>query len=241
MSFFADTAVQETLANETDVLGGASRILDSDAYPITISMAYGITSKGGAKGLVIEGKLSDGRDYSTTQYVTSGTAKGCKPYYEKDGEKHYLPGYQIVNSICLLAAGKELPAMVSEEKVVKIYNYDSKSEVPTKVPVLVELIGKTAVFGIIRVTENKTVKNDQTGLYQPTAETRDLNELDKVFHSDSLRTTAEIRAQSEVADFHTKWIAKNRGVTKDKTTTTGLVAGVPKAAADAKPTTSLFG
>lgn len=250
MSIFANLTSDASIANEKDSVGGGSKVLESGLYPCTIAMAHATTSQGGAMGLVLTLKTDDGQELRQTLWMTSGTAKGCKNYYEKDGQKNYLPGYLLANSVCLLAAGKEIPQMDTETKVINLYSAEAKSEVPTKVEVLMDLLGKEILVGVIKQNVDKTKKNDATGLYEPTGETREENEVDKFFRARDRMTTAEIRAQAPTAAFADTWASKWTGVTKEKAKGAAAAgtAGVPKlaggvaaaAAAAKKPTTSLF-
>ena len=250
MSLFANLATDNSIANEKDSVGGGSKILESGLYNCTVSMAHATQSAGGAMGLVLTLKTDAGQELKQTLWMTSGTAKGCKNYYEgKDGQKNYLPGFIHANSLCLLAVGKEIAQMDTETKVIPLYNAEAKSEVPTKVEVLMDLLGKEILVGIIKQVVDKTKKND-AGVYEPTGETREENEIDKLFRARDRMTTAEIRAQAEKATFVDTWAAKFTGVTKEKAKGAGAAAGtagVPKMAGGAlaanaakKPTTSLF-
>lgn len=244
MNMLASLATDSSIADEKDSVGGNGP-LDSGLYKVIISMAYLTKSAGGALGLVLTFKTEDNKDVRQTLWMTSGTAKGAKNYYEKDGEKHYLPGFLHANSIALLATGKEISQLETETKVVKVYSAEAKSEVPTKVEVPMDLLNKEVILGLIRQTVDKTKKNESTGVYEPTGETRDENELDKVFRARDRMTTAEIRAQAESATFIDTWSAKWSGKTRDKSKGASGNAGAPAGAGAAapaakKPTTSLF-
>lgn len=244
MNMLANLASDDAIAPEKDSIG-TSGPAESGLYTHTISMAYLTKSQGGAMGLVLSLKDSNNREVRQTLWMTSGTAKGGKNYYEKDGERHYLPGFNLANSLCLLAAGKEIAAMEPEQKVVNVYSYEAKAEVPTKVDVLMDLLGKEIITGLIKQTVDKTKKNDTTGIYEPTGETRDENEIDKFFRASDRMTTAEIRAQADSAVFINSWEQKWTGKTRDRSTgAKGMgLTGAPKGAGTPitkKPTTSLF-
>lgn len=248
MSLLANLATDSTIADEKDSIGGSGP-LDSGLYNCTVSMAHITKSAGGAMGLVLTLKTAEGKEVRQTLWMTSGTAKGCKNFYEKDGEKHYLPGFLAANALCLLTVGKEVSQMDTETKVINLYSPEAKSEVPTKVEVLMDLLGQEIIAGVIKQTVDKTKKNEATGQYEATGETRDENEIDKFFRAKDRMTTAEIRAQAEEATFINSWDQKWTGKVKDraKGAAAGL-PGVPKlgsapsaAAATKKPTTSLFG
>lgn len=62
------------------------------------------------------------REVKSQLWMTSGTAKGCKNYYEdRNGTKQYLPGFLIANSIALLTVVAELSQLETETKVVNVY------------------------------------------------------------------------------------------------------------------------
>jgi hypothetical protein len=243
MSLLKNLATDESIANEKDSIGGGG-VLESGTYPAKVTLAYVTKSSGGATGLVLKAKTSEGRDINQTLWMTSGTAKGGKNFYEKDGVKSYLPGFIAANALSLLTTGKDIAELDTETKVVNVYSSEAKAEVPTKVEMVVDLLGKDIVIGLIKQTVDKNVKNDQ-GIYVASGETRDENEIDKFFRAEDHMTTAEIRAAANEPAFYNTWNTKWNGQTRNKAKGAGTagVAGAPKAAAAGmeKPTTSLFG
>jgi hypothetical protein len=244
MSLLASLSTDASIADEKDSVGSAGA-LDSGLYKAKVALAYITKSAGGAMGLVLNLKTDANREIRQTLWMTSGTAKGAKNYYEdKNGDKQYLPGFLHANSLALLTVGKEIAALDTETKVVNVYSVEAKSEVPTKVEMLMDLIGQEVIVGLIKQTVDKTKKND-AGMYEPTGETRDENEIDKLFRAKDRMTTAEIRAQADTAGFIDTWDAKFSGTVKMKAKGAAGTAGAPKAAgapaaAAKKPTTSLF-
>lgn len=239
----ANLTTDSTIADEKDSVGGGG-VLESGIYGCKIAMAYLSKAGSGALGLVLTLKTDAGRDLKQTLWMTSGTAKGGKNYYEKDGEKHYLPGFLHANSLALLTVGKEISALETETKVVNVYSAEAKAEVPTKVEVLMDLLNQEIIAGVIKQTVDKTKKNE-SGVYEATGETRDENDIDKLFRAKDRMTTAEIRAQADTATFIDTWSNKWTGQTKNKAKGAQGTSGAPTAAAGApaaakKPTTSLF-
>jgi hypothetical protein len=244
MSLLKNLKTDATIADETDRVGSGGP-LDSGLHTATIKLAYLTKSAGGAVGLVLNAANQTGREIRQTLWMTSGTAKGGKNYYEKDGEKHYLPGFVLANALSLLTVGKDIADCDTETKVVNVYSPEAKAEVPTKVEMITELLGQEITIGLIKQTVDKTVKDEATGTYRPTGETREENEIDKFFRARDLMTTAEIRAQAETAAFAAIWEAKWKGEVRNKAKGgTGVAGapGAPKGAAPgtAKPKSSLF-
>jgi len=241
-----DSSIEE----ENDVLGGNGP-LDTDAYAMAIDMAYFDTAASGAISVNLTFTDATGRSVRQTIYVTSGTAKGGKNYYmvKKDGketgEKRYLPGFNIANAIALLSVGKEIADVETEEKTINVWNSELRKEAPAKKQLLTELMGSEITLGLVKQIVDKNVKNPSTGMYEPSGETREENEIDKVFRTKDHLTVAEIRADATEAAFYDKWVAKNQGNTRNKAKGGGTqgTSGLPGAApaADSAEKKPLFG
>lgn len=216
MNAFANLSTSEEIQGEKDTVGGNGP-LDSDVYGAKVTMAYVTKSTRGALGVVLHLKTTAGREHRETIYVTSGDDKGNKNYFEKDGEKKYLPGFINMNALCLLTVGKELSEVDTEEKVVKVYDFEQKKEVPMNKEVLVELLNEEIKVGLQKQIVDKRAKQDD-GSYGPTGETREVNEIDKFFRASDDMTTAEIRAAAEEADFINVWTNKWKGQVRDRST-----------------------
>lgn len=244
MSLFNNLTSDESIKQEEDRIGG-SGVFDSAIYLFEVVRAYVTKSESEAMAVNLVLKTEDGKEFRSQQYVTSGKEKGCKNYYEKDGTKHYLPGFNMINSLCLLALGKELKDVETEEKTLKLYDFTAKAEVPKKVPVLTELAGQTIYAGVLKQIVDKMSK--ESNYKEPTGETREQNEIDKFFRARDKLTTAEIRAGETEAKFFETWAEKNTGKVQNraKGAAAGGTAGAPKAGAAAgagnKPTKTLFG
>jgi hypothetical protein len=246
MSLLKNLKTDGAIANERDSVG-SSGPLDSGLYPAKISLAYITKATSEAVGLVVHAKTAQDREIRQTLWMTSGKEKGGNNFYvDKNGEKQYLPGFNLANSLALLTVGKEISDLDTETKVVNVYSYDAKAEVPTKVEMITELLGQDIIVGLIKQVVDKTKKND-ANVYVPTGETREENDIDKFFRARDRMTTAEIRAQATEASFIETWSAKWDGKTREKAKGANGAAGnagAPKAAAAAagtkKPATSLF-
>lgn len=200
-----DTDVQ---TQEEDVLpSGGGFILDTGLYPMVIENAYFDKSQGGAMNcnLHLRIKGGDKRVFRQTIYITSGDAKGNKPFYVKDGKKFPLPGYAMVDGICRIAADTGLGQIGAEKRLVKLYDFDAGAEVPREVPVLTELLGQEIVVGMQKRRENK--RANQGGEWVDTNEAREYNEISKVFFP-SGHTLTEKKAEAD-PEFIKKWEEAN--------------------------------
>ena len=245
MSLLGNLTTDSDIKTEEDRVGGI-RLFDSGVYDGKISMAYVTESKGGAMCLNVNFDI-DGRELRQRFWMTSGKAKGQRNYYEtKDGAKAYLPGFNMANSLCLLTVGKEINAMDTDSKMLKLWSPEAKAEVPTEVPVVTGLLGQEITLGVVKQTVDKMAKGD-SGAYEPTGETREENEVDKFFRTKDKLTTAEIRAQVTEPGFFDTWKSKFTNTVRDKTRkrstnstakTSSALGG--SAGSAGKPTESLF-
>ena len=226
MGVLDNLKTSDDIATEKDSVGGGF-LVDSGVYPVTIEVAYITKSSGGATCLNIHLKTKSAL-LKQAIYVTSGDAKGGHTYYvDKEGNKQGLPGFNQATAISLLTVGKQLAELNDpEEKVINIYDYDAKKELPTKVAMLSDLIGQEFNAGILRKVVDKNIKND-AGEWVAGGDTKEENELDKVFRARDNLTVAEIIAGETVGAFRETWEAKNTGVTKMAAKGVQGTSGVP--------------
>lgn len=232
------------LEEAQDRLGGGFQPRSTDIYNMEIVLFYAGQSKEGAKFVTVHAKDATGV-YRETVYITN--KKGENFFLNKDDKtkKVPLPGFTTIDDICLAATGLPLADQEWEEKVFNIYDFDAKKEQPTKVMCCPAVMGKTVSLGIQEVLEDKTKKNDQTGQYEPTGESKKTNNIQKVFHTESRVTMAEARNGQE-AKFWDSWLERNKGQVYDKTTGKGnggtaANKAPPQAGGSSAPRTSLFG
>lgn len=230
-----DTGVEE------DFMGGGG-VLDTDIYNVKIKTAYiGKASSSEAKNVTL---LMDYKGREIRSQIWVSNKKGEVTYKDKTSkEDKNLPGFNQINSLCLLVAGKTLGDMDVEELTVKLYDYDAKKELPQAVDCLTALHGEMVNIALQRQTVDKTAKNDATGEYDATGETRDQNEVVKFFAADKLVTISEVaefikglggnfddevengkllkaisKMGDEAGNYADKWLERNKGQTYDKST-----------------------
>ena len=199
------------LEDVKDTLGGGSKRISTGTYLSTIKNAYVTTAKSGAMAVNFVFDV-DGRDLRETIYVTN--KDGNNFYVNQNNKKVPLPGFNTVNTICMLTVEKELSQIATENKVISIYSFTEKKDVPTEVPVLVDLLGKQLILAVAHVKKNKQAKND-AGMWVDTAEVIELNEISHVFHTSGV-SLSEAKAK-EPATFMKKWEELYSGKVIDKT------------------------
>lgn len=203
----------EGLEEAQDRVGGFQPF-DTDLYTGPIKLAYAGQSDGGARNITLVVDMG-GREYRETIYITNKKGENFFLNKQDNSKKVPLPGFTVIDDICLVTTGKPLAEQATEEKVVKVWDRDAKAEVPKTVPMLVDLLGQTVTLGIVRQLENKSEK-DGNGNYVPIADTRETNFIDKVFHTETKMTVVEAKQGAETATFHDSWAERNRGQTRDK-------------------------
>ena len=223
----------EGLEKATDSLGRG--LLDTNRYEAEIKVVYVTKSQKGSMALNVVAEIN-GQEYRETAYVTNTQGEN---FYVKGGKKLPLPSFTTMNDLCLVGAGKSLAEMEPENKIVKIYNFEQKKEIPTEVPVIVELIGAKVGLLINKNLEDKTADTGG-GVYKPTGETFEKNSIEKVFDLESGMTVVEATEGKETGEFVPKWVEKNAGKVRDRTDKSAKT-GTPAAAAAGGAKKSLFG
>jgi hypothetical protein len=246
MSLFGNLS-NDGMEEAQDRLGGF-RVLESGPYLGTIKAMYaGVAANSKAQNVTIIFAPDNGDpEYRETVYVTNKVGEN---FYTKDGKKYPLPGFTTIDDICQMTTGKPLSAQTAEDKVMNIYDPDQKKELPKTVPMLVEPLGKKITLGILKKLVNKQVKN-AANVYEDTAESREENSIDKVFHHPSNLTMVEAKNKQQEPKFYGSWVEVNKGKTQDRRSIkdgqsaqngrSGRPGAPPKAGDTAPKTSSLF-
>lgn len=216
----------------TDNLGGFT-LFDSDIYLATIKTAYAKPANSGALGIGLVLDIN-GKEYRETMYVTNKSGENF--YKTKDGKKAGLPGFNLIDALCVVATDKPLCQQSEGTKKIALYNAELKKEVPTDVTELSDLAGKQVYVAILKKTENKRVFNTNTNSYDLSEETRDVNAIDGFMHNPTKLTKFEAEHGKTEPEFFNKWLERNKGKVKDQTK---KVVGSPNSVT--KPVSSLFG
>lgn len=218
--------------------------VESGVYDAVIKFAYLKPTVNGSLGLHTEFELDTGVLMRESFYLTNTSGENFYLDKEDPKKKHLLPGYIMADSLALLGAQKPIAELNTEERIIKLRDYDLQKDVPTPVQMLVALVDKPVRLGIIKVVEDKRKKTDQLDskgkpVYVATGETFVKNAADKVFHLTNNMTVAELRAGATEAAFIEAWKEKWEGKTYDKSTADKGNSVTPAAAKKAS-TASLF-
>ena len=104
MSFLSNLSYQDNINDDKDTLGGSFTILESGVYDATVKYAYLSQAKSGAGAVNFEFDV-DGKTIKETMYVTNREGKN---YYERNGQRNYLPSFINADAISLFTTGKAL-------------------------------------------------------------------------------------------------------------------------------------
>lgn len=249
MSLFKNLGT-EGLAEKEDRIGGA-RVLNTEIYEGTIKMAYAQKSSGGALGITLI-IMINGNELNTTQYVTDKNGNNFFHPKDKNNQpnlnmKNPLPGFTVIDDLCLVTTGAPLKDQDTEQKTVRIYNFDEKKELPTVVDAMTGLIGTTAYFAMFKDLVN-IEERDSNNMYQVTNKTREQNEIVKVCHFPSKVTVKEAQIAAENSaeaepiwfdEWRNKWVDPNEpGKVRDRRKVkdgAGVASGRPGQNASSPP------
>lgn len=212
MSIFKN-ASSAGLEKTEDRLGGF-QVFDTDAYDAVIKMAYADQAESGAQNINFIFQMPGGKTYSETVYWTNKKGENWFPNKDDPSKKVPLPGFTLVDDICMCTTEKGLEHQDTEERMVKIYDYNEKKEVNKSRHVLVDLLNQPVTLTIQNVLKNKQVKGDDN-TYVSTAEERNENNIVKAFHTETRLSMVEAR-EGQDATFLDKWVEANKGKVIDK-------------------------
>lgn len=248
MTLFADLK-KDGLEKNEDRLGGGFQPLETDIYTMTIKGFYVSQSEGGAKAINIIALRPDGKEYRETVYITKKTGENF--FISAEKKKVPLPGFTIIDDICLVTDGSDLSSQVFEERTINVYDYDAKKDLPKVVMQAVNIVGQQVDLGIYQIQENKNEKNEQSGEYEPTEKVVTKNVIRKVWHSEAKMTVAEAEnGVEEQGVFWKKWQETHKGKVDDSKVVKVGAGGKSKSGpplaqkadgGEAAPRKSLFG
>lgn len=231
------------LEKAEDRLGGFN-VKPTDLYTGKIKALFKGEAASGAQNFTLIVDLS-GQEYRETIYVTNKKGENFFLNKQDTTKKVPLPGFTIINDICLVTTGAPLAEQAGEEKVVNVYDPEQKKEVPKSVPMVTGVLGLEVSLAIVNKLENKQEK-DGSGNYHDIADTREVNNIEKVFHTESKMTVYEAEQGKTAGEFWDLWVEKNKGVQRDARKIKDGSAGKPgtppvAGGSSPAPRTSLFG
>lgn len=199
-----------------DVVENEERIggWTADESGIQLAMfteAFLTESKNGAYALNLKSVDKDQNERSYQIYFTN---RNKEVFYsdKKTGDKRMLPGYQLINNICLAACGKTFQevAAASKKKVIDLYDRESRKEIPTETTTYPAMCKKVLKLGVIKISKNKYVKGKEVN------ERVEVNEINMVFRKADDLTPKEASEKAKEPKAYAKWVKYWDGRVKDE-------------------------
>lgn len=208
MSNLLQNMVSSDQLEEITDFGAGKQLFDTDVYHGAIKLAY-ITKSDSSNAIAFNLIIDiDGKEYTEAMYITNRDGLN---FYEKDGAKKGLPGFNLITSMIKLYADEsvELSDLDQQNKTIKLYDYTEKKEVNTEVTTFPQLVDLPVVIAIAKIAENKRKKvgND----YVSTNETVEKNNIEKFLEQLTYRTYTEVKQQITEAVWSSKWLELNKG------------------------------
>lgn len=225
----------EGLEETSDRIGGGRQLFETNTYEATIKLAYAgeATAPSKARSVTILFDIG-GQEYRETFWVAG--REGLHYYMTKSDtpKKAQLGGFATVDEICLVTTGKGLSEQDAEERQVNVWDNTVRKEVPQARMCLIELHDQVVRLAIQKQQVNKQEK-DSNNQYYDVAESREQNEIVKVFEHASKMTVPEARRVQKGEElgtlFFDTWTERNRGKDYDKRSIKdGGTAGKPSQA-----------
>ena len=114
----------EGMERQADTLGGGKTVLPTDVYKLHVKYAYSGESSGGALSITVVGSVN-GNDYSETFWITNKEKKNY--FMSKNDKKVPLPGFTVIDDMCLFATGKPLAQQSTVDKIIEKYPQETKA------------------------------------------------------------------------------------------------------------------
>lgn len=206
------------LEDDKDVLGGGGP-LKTDIYGLTCEYMYLEQTKSGAVMAVGSFKEDDsGRSIRFSECVMSKKSGTLKATYtdKKTKKERPLPGYtKVLHLAKVIGLGvADLSGLACEAKVLKLFDFKERKEVPQEKNVLTDFLGAKLKAGIYLVRESKMEESEPGKWDQPTGEEFSKNDIVKWFNEDGL-TIEEMEKGVGDVPFADQWREAHAGKERD--------------------------
>lgn len=187
--------------------GTGSSLLETGLYQATVKHVYITQSKSGT-GVANVILTVDNKDIKVEPlYISYADTKSPV----RDGK--VIPGFITINALSEIVTGKPFSEVVNnaQKKALMLYDFETKTDKPTEVPVVVELSGKKVGVGITKLHKHK--RKEVNGKWYPTTDMFHVNEIHRFYDVTTGQTASEKKKNAE-ASYGKNWLEKNKGVTK---------------------------
>lgn len=187
---------------------GGKFTVDSDVYNATITemVAYATGKKDQVQGILeLELELPSGDKRTYKHFMTLMSEDGNSTYRDsKTGKEILYEDVSILTEICNITCRAFPEELETHDTMIEIYDFDTKGKRPVQATSLSPLKGQQIKVAILEY-EDPVRKQDASGKWVETEETRLKNKIDLVMQAESGKTLKELQAQSETPVAHDTW------------------------------------
>ena len=205
----SDLAIAPEMSDERDILpGSAPKVQETDVYPARIDLAYFSEARSGAWMLTLHLEGTGLNQFKLKSNLVIRDREGSPTFHNRyTGQDQPLRGLAMADHLAQILTGRSLSQLKPKEKVIKLWSYEEKQEVPTKKEVFEEFIGKEIQVALEKIEENKrTFKNNE---WVDGPDKAYKNEVRKFFNKEG-QTLAEQKAKMP-GEYLEKWRTANQG------------------------------
>lgn len=208
----SDLASLFGMSGETSVESDRSgySALPSDIYDAIVKYVYMDTTSNGTQFIKVVLDVKGKTIESDNLWIINKETK--KPYkVGNDGKPVYTYGWQVFNSLAIVASGGIDGSKLNlEKKIISKYDYAAGKDMPVEVACFTELTGKQIKVGLKELNKHSKVKMPD-GTWKPSTKTKLVNTVDKYYTTDG-KTAAEFVSGKD-AEYGSKWLASYKNQT----------------------------
>lgn len=225
---------------ESENVGGGRPIFDSNVYSAKVKQAYLDVSPSGAKFCDVTLDIN-GKDYQERLWLTNSKGEGF--YLDRDNNPQPMGGLTRFDELLFAAGFANAGAAGIGPANVRMWDNDSRAFVIKQhATVVTGLRDKEVLVALLRQTENKTKRNQNTGKYEKINEKIETNSIQK-FASPSKQTQLEAVNKVDPPTFIDAWVKQWEGKVRDnyKQQKNAASEGIPSASGGAAAADDIFG
>lgn len=192
------------LEEQEDRVGGGRKVQPTNIYLATVNALYAGEADSGAQYVEMVATLDEsGVEYRERFFITNKKGENFFVDKQDSSKKRALPGFTLIDNLCLLTTDKPLCEQDTEERTFKVYNSKEKKEINTPCEALTDVMGQKVYLGIKHEIRNGYKDGKDTN------DKREENTVSDVFHAELKLTVLEARQGKDTAEFFDAWLDTN--------------------------------
>lgn len=192
------------LEEQEDRVGGGRKVHPTNIYPATVTALFAGQAESGAQYVELVAKFDEGGDeYRERLFITNKKGENFFTDKKDKTKKRPLPGFTLIDNLCLLTTDKPLCEQGTEERTFKVYDSSERKEVNKACDALVDVMGEKVYLGIKHEIRNGYKDGKDTN------DKREENTISDVFHAELKLTVLEARNGKDTPEFFDAWLDTN--------------------------------